>query len=76
MMDSTFWNRENTKYSYVLCRNCVCNVFEVPVDKTHIAKETIMPYWCCRHSKDRTQKKDLATQVLKRNGHKYLENLA
>ena len=43
MMDSTFWNRENTKYSYVLCRNCVCNVFEVPVDKTHIAKETIMP---------------------------------
>ena len=33
-MNCKFCYRENTKYSYVLCRNRVCNVSAVPVDKS------------------------------------------
>ena len=33
-MDCKLCNRENTKYSYILCGNCVCNVCAVPVDES------------------------------------------
>ena len=73
-MDCTFCNRENTKYSCILCGNCFFNVCAVPVDEFqreydeqnyHVAK---CPNGACKQLRDKIKEKDVVTQSIKRKG--------
>ena len=76
-MDRKFCNRENTKYSCILCENHVSNVCAVPVDEPQerydeqnyqIGK---CPNGACEQMKDKIKEKDVVTQSIKRKGRKF-----
>ena len=67
-MDCKFCNRENTKYSCILCGNRVCNVCAGPVDKFQEGhdEQNYQVGKCsngaCEKMKDKIKKKDVVTQ--------------
>ena len=73
-MDCKFCNRENTKYSCILCGNRVCNVCAVTVDESqegygeHNCHLWKCPNGACEQLKDEIKEKDVVTQSIKRKG--------
>ena len=64
-MDCKLCNRENTKYSYILCGNCVCNVCAVPVDESQEGYDEQNCYVLAIGTKKRKIGNDTTNQQLK-----------
>ena len=73
-MDCKFCNRENTKYSCILCGNRVCSVRAVPVEESQEGcdEQNYQIGKClkvaCEESKDKIKEKVVVTQSIKRKG--------
>ena len=73
-MDRKFSNRENTKYTSILCGNHFYNVCTVPADESHEGYDEQRYYFgkcpngACERFKDKIKEKDMVTQSIKRKG--------
>ena len=73
-MNCKFCNRENRKYSCILCGNRVCNICAVPVDESQEGYDEQnyqvgkCPNGACEQMKDKIKEKDVVAQSIKQKG--------